>query len=116
MKYGKFINRFHHGFVDVASLYCKRTGKSINFYPMYIGCDTNSIKIGKPISYDITNVRLEEALWICDYLQLGIKDLSASLPLHKVVTSVPEALYEYYGEYTDDEIELYEFVNQPYSE
>ena len=115
-KYGKFINSFHHGFVDVARLYCKRTGKPLNFYPMYIGGDNNSINIGKPIAYDLNNKRPEEAKRICEYLQQSIEEIGASLPDHNVIPYVPEAFYEYYPEYIDDEEGFYQFVNQPYSE
>ncbi len=116
LRYGKYINTFHRGFVDIARLYAKRTGKALKIYPMYIGGDTHSINIGEPIVYDVANDRHSEADRVCEYLQGAIEQLGASLPPHKVIPYVPDAFYEYYAEYEDDEVGFYNFVNQPYTE
>lgn len=115
-RYGKFINSFHNGFVNVAKLWHNKTGKSLKFYPVYVGADLKTINIGEPVCYDATNEKKIEAERICNVLQERIEKIGESLPKHKTIPYVPQTFYDFYGEYEDDEIGFFNFVNQPYSE
>ncbi len=85
VKYNNIIYDFQEGFVDIAKLYYKRTGKELSFVPLYIAPKLHSMYLGKPIKYCCETPIKEEARRVCDCLMDQITDIAASLPPHTVI-------------------------------
>lgn len=83
--YNNILYEFQEGFVDVARLYFKRTGKEIDFVPVYIAPNLKKAVFGNPIRFNSGNDIENERKRICDYLKTEITNLAAALPRHKVV-------------------------------
>ncbi len=100
------VNKFNTGFVDIAKLYYKKTGKILNFVPMYIAPKLKSAYIGKPIEYsvdkDITKLRNDISLKIYN----EITNVASSLKKHKVVPfkNVPKRFYKNNVETSEESI------------
>lgn len=84
-KYNNIIYRFQEGFVDVARLYHKKTGKELCFVPMYIAPKLKQLHFGKPIRYCSENPAVQERSRICEHLMYEITHVATSLPLHTVI-------------------------------
>ncbi len=95
--YNHILQDFQSGFVDVARSYCKQTGKSLQFVPMYLAPELRKAVLGKPITYSPEAPNKEERRRICDYLMSEITDIAQSLPRHKVVPylNLPKKDYIY---------------------
>lgn len=76
---------FQEGFVDVARLYYKRTGKNLAFVPIYIAPRLKRICIGTPVRFSPDTPMEQERRRICDELMDGITDIAVGLPEHTVV-------------------------------
>lgn len=79
------VNDFQKGFVDIARLYYRRTGKEIQFVPMYLTPRLKKMVLGKPIRYNHEATKAEEQTRICEYLMDEITDIACSLPKHTVI-------------------------------
>lgn len=97
-RYTEYINRLQPGFVDVARLYHRRSGKRLSFYPVYIEKKNAVISIGKPIVYDPEIPMDEQREIITDYLADNIDRLARKLPEHKPAPFLPQRWYDAYGE------------------
>lgn len=86
---------FQEKFVDVARLYHKKTGESIQFVPMYVAPRLKSMYFGAPIRFRAEAPIEEERRRICDYLMKEISAIAYGLPLHTVVPyrNIPKRLY-----------------------
>lgn len=89
------VYQFQDRFTDVAKLYYKRTGKAVNFVPMYIAPPLKKMCIGKPIAFDPNEEMDIQRQKICDYLMDEITEIAVSLPLHRVVPypNIPKKCY-----------------------
>ncbi len=76
---------FQEGFVDVARLYHRRTGKTLPFVPVYVAPKLKKIFLGSPIYFDPNAEISEERRRICDELLDSITDIARALPEHTVV-------------------------------
>ena len=94
-KYNNIIYDFQEGFVDVARLYYKRTGKELSFVPLYIAPKLKKMYLGKPIKFSADAPIAEERRRICDYLMHEINDIARSLPKHTVIPyrNIPKRYY-----------------------
>ena len=94
-KYNNIIYDFQEGFVDVARLYYKRTGKELSFVPLYIAPKLKKMYLGKPIKFSADTPIAEERRCICDYLMQEITDIAGSLPEHTVIPyrNIPKKYY-----------------------
>lgn len=79
------VNQFQDGFVDIARLHTRRTGKPLSFVPMYVAPSLKKVCFGPPITYCSENPKNLERQRICDYLTNEITHIAVSLPAHKVV-------------------------------
>ena len=95
IKYNNIIYDFQDKFIDIAKLYYKRTGKELDFCPMYIAPKLKKMYIGKPIRFNVDTPIEEERKRICDYLKNEITETARALPLHKVVPyrNIPKKFY-----------------------
>ena len=86
---------FQDKFIDVAKLYYKRTGKKLEFVPLYIAPALKKMYFGTPIRYCADNPPEEERRRICDYLMKEITEIACALPEHTVVpyNNVPKREY-----------------------
>lgn len=93
--YNNIIYDFQEGFVDVARLYYKRTGKELSFVPLYISPKLKKLCLGTPIKFSANTPIAEERRRICDYLMKEITDIARSLPEHTVIPyrNVSKKLY-----------------------
>ncbi len=85
VEYNHIICEFQDRFIDVAKLYYKKTGKELDFVPMYIAPALKKMYLGKPIRFCAANPMEEERRRICSYLMAEITNIACSLPLHTVV-------------------------------
>ena len=94
-KYNNIIYDFQEGFVDVARLYYKRTGKELYFVPLYIAPNLKKMYLGKGVKFLSDAPANEERRRICDYLMKEITDIAKALPLHTVIPyrNIPKRLY-----------------------
>ncbi len=95
--YNHILCDFQEGFVDVARLYHKQTGKALRFVPIYIAPKLKKVCIGKSIRFDPDAPSKEERKRICEYLMREISDIATALPRHKVIpyNNVSKKEYRY---------------------
>lgn len=89
------VCQFQDKFIDVAKLYYKRTGKALQFVPMYIAPKLKKMYLGTPIAFCPENKMEDERKRICDYLMAEITKIAVSLPEHTVVPyrNIPRKYY-----------------------
>ena len=83
--YNHILCKFQDKFIDVAKLYYKRTGKQVQFVPVYIAPDLKQVHIGEPIRFQPDVPMEQERRRICDCLMEGITDIACGLPKHTVI-------------------------------
>ncbi|MGI5935718.1 MAG: 1-acyl-sn-glycerol-3-phosphate acyltransferase [Oscillospiraceae bacterium] len=83
--YNHIVYNFQEGFVDIARLYYKKTGKEVSFVPLYMAPKLRKMVIGKPIRYRPQADKQEERTRICTYLMDEITEMACNLPKHTVV-------------------------------
>ena len=84
-EHNHIVHKFQENFVDVAKLYCKRTGKSISFVPLYIAPNLRQMHIGKPIFFNPAAPIAQERSRVCRDLMDAITQIATALPEHRVV-------------------------------
>ena len=85
VKHNHIVYDFQDWFIDIAKIYYKKTGKELNFVPMYIAPKLKEMHIGNPIRFSAENNISEERDRICQYLMTEITDIACSLPEHTVI-------------------------------
>lgn len=96
-KYNNIIYNFQDRFIDVAKLYYKKTGKEIEFVPLYIAPTLRKMYFGRPIRFCAENTIEEERKRICEYLMSEITKMARDLPRHIVIPyrNIPKKQYCY---------------------
>ena len=91
------VNDLQEGFIDVARIYKKRTGRDLCFVPMYIAPSLRKAFIGKPTHYSGGAPAAEEKQRVKDYLMSEITGIAVSLPKHRVTPygNMPRKDYPY---------------------
>lgn len=84
-EHNNIVHDFNRGFVNVARVYYKKTGKNLPFVPMYISPLLGKVVFGKPVYYDTNGEIKEEPERICVNLMDSISEMAYALPYHKVV-------------------------------
>lgn len=94
--HNEITNKLNEYFVDVARFYYKRTGKELQFLPMYYAVGIKKVIFGKPIKFDSTAPIEEQRKVICEYLMAETTAIAKSLPVHKVIpfNNVPKKQYK----------------------
>lgn len=95
VKHNHIVYDFQEGFVELARIYYKRTGKELSFVPLYIAPNLKKMYLGKPIKFSAETPIAEERRRICDYLVQEITDIAESLPRHTVIPyrNIPKKFY-----------------------
>ena len=83
--FNNIINNFQERYVDLARLYHKKTGKTLEFVPMYNAASLKKVILGKPIKFNPYNNIEDERTKVCNYLKNEITTIAQSLPPHRVV-------------------------------
>lgn len=93
--YNSVVCRFQERFVDVAKLYHKRTGKSLQFVPMYLAPDLKCMCLGEPLVFDPEQPMDAQRRQICQELMDRITAMAQALPPHTVVpyNNIPRRAY-----------------------
>ncbi|MFA6866440.1 MAG: 1-acyl-sn-glycerol-3-phosphate acyltransferase [Clostridia bacterium] len=99
-KYSKYVFEFQNGFVDVARLYYKNTGKELKFVPIYIYPKT--MIIGDALQYDHTKDFKEQRKELAHNLTVTVDELAKSVPNHKNLPFLTQDWFDKYGEYVDN--------------
>lgn len=96
-EYNAIVHRFQENFVDIAKLYHKRTGKALQFVPMYIAPSLKSMHLGTPVTFQPDTPVEEERHRICRTLMDIITDMALQLPRHRVTPypNIPKKQYPY---------------------
>ena len=84
-RHNNIVYDLKRGFVDVAMMYYRKTGKAVPFVPFYVAPKLKKGIYGTPIYFDPQNDLKQERVRICKYLMDEITRLAADLPCHKVV-------------------------------
>ncbi len=86
---------FQDKFIDIARLYHKKTGKCLQFVPMYLAPNLRQLHLGKPLVYDPEEPMDTQRPRLCAQLQDAITSLALALPEHTVVPyrNIPKKLY-----------------------
>lgn len=83
--YNHILYDFQDKFIDLARFYYRKTGKELNFVPLYIAPKLGTMHLGKPIRFDGSAPIDDERQRIKDYLMTQITAIAVSLPEHTVV-------------------------------
>jgi hypothetical protein len=84
-EFNNILYKFQEGFVEVARLYRKKTGRELSFVPMYIAPNLKKMYLGKPIQFCAEMPIEQERQRIVSYLMEEITDIAVHLPKHTVV-------------------------------
>ncbi|NLC31907.1 MAG: hypothetical protein GX781_01245 [Clostridiales bacterium] len=71
------IGNFFTGFVSVAQVYQRKTGKSPLFFPIYADKKNRLMRFGKPIRYNAQNNKVDEQRRVSDYLRSEMLRMAA---------------------------------------
>ena len=85
VKHNHIVYEFQDKFIDIAKLYYKKTGKELQFVPMYIAPKLKTLCLGKPVVFCPEAPLDAERSRIRDYLMDAVTDLAQALPEHTVV-------------------------------
>ncbi len=93
--YNNIVCQFQDGFVDVARMYYKKTGRELDFVPLYVAPALKKMYIGRPVRFDASAPIKEEKERICRLLAEEITDIARRLPPHRVVPyqNIPKKEY-----------------------
>jgi len=96
VEYNHIVYDFQGGFIDLARLYSRQSGKVINFVPVYIAPRLKEIHFGRPIPFDANASFPQEKERIRLKLMESITDIACDLPEHTVVPyrNLPRRLYK----------------------
>lgn len=84
-EYNNILYEFQDKFIDLAWMYHKRTGKILNFVPMYLAPKLKKIFFGQPIVFDPEAPRQTERTRIKQALMDSITSIACAQPLHIVI-------------------------------
>lgn len=76
---------FQEGFVNLARMYRRQTGESVDFVPMYVAPRLRRVCFGSPIAYDPVADPAEEVRRVRDALMDAVTELALALPPHVAV-------------------------------
>ena len=84
-RYNNILYAFQDKFVDLARFYHKKTGKALDFVPLYIAPRLKTLFIGEPVRFDPTVPIEAERERICREMADRITGMAAAQPKHTVV-------------------------------
>lgn len=96
VEHNNIVYEFQRNFIDSAKYYYKKTGKEVNFVPLYIAPKLKKMYVGDAIKFDSSNDIEEEKTRICNHLMDEITNIARNLPEHTVIPykNLPKKLYK----------------------
>lgn len=93
--HNQILCEFQDRFIDVAKMYHKRTGRELEFVPLYLAPRRKAMYLGKPVRFRADAPLEEERQRICQYLMEEITAMACALPEHIVVPyrNIPKKQY-----------------------
>ena len=85
VEHNGIVWEFQEGFVNLAALYARQTGKPVDFVPMYIAPRLRRVCFGAPVAFDPTADPRTERRRVCEALMDAVTDLAVALPPHVAV-------------------------------
>ena len=85
VKHNHIVYDFQDKFIDIAKLYYKKTGKELQFVPMYIAPKLKKLCLGKPVRFHAEEPMDAQRSRVCHYLMDEITAIAESLPEHTVI-------------------------------
>ena len=83
--YNHIVYEFEDGFVNLARQYYRKTGKALEFVPMYVTPKLKKIVFGKPVVYDPDASPKEERVRIAKECMDAVTKLAEDEPEHTVI-------------------------------
>ena len=84
-EHNNIVHAFQDKFVDLARFYYKKSGKTLQFVPLYVAPYLSRLYFGTPVRFNPeADIRSERAR-ICNALMDDITRMAVSLPEHTVV-------------------------------
>ena len=95
VKHNHIVYDFQDKFIDIAKLYYKKTGKELQFVPMYIAPKLKKLCLGEPVRFSASAPMETERRRIAEYLMNEITAIAQALPAHTVVPyrNIPKKEY-----------------------
>lgn len=84
-EHNQIVHDFQDRFIDLARMYCRRTGKALCFVPFYVAPTRREAHIGEPLRFDPAAPPGEERARLKRELMDAITALAVALPRHRVV-------------------------------
>lgn len=66
--FGDYSDNLNSGFLLIAKSYYKKTGKALNFYPVYVDWDAHTISVARPIQYNPSAEHSSQSKTIIDQI------------------------------------------------
>lgn len=76
---------FQEGFVNLASMYARQTGRAVDFVPMYVAPKLRRVCLGSPIAFNPDADLSQERRRVCHAMMDAVTDLALALPPHVAV-------------------------------
>lgn len=94
-EHNNIVYRFQEGFVDVARMYYKKTGRELRFVPLYVAPALRTMYFGEALSFDAKAPIAQERERVCNELMDRITAMATALPRHRVVPylNLPKSEY-----------------------
>lgn len=109
-RFSEYVNELQPGFTELGRYYFKKTGKRLNFYPVYIEKANLLISVGAPIAYDPALHPSEQRQVISAYLRDRIDGLARAMKKHKPVPFLTPRWYGAYGQYENDFVAYWKMI------
>lgn len=89
------VHDFQNKFIDLARFYYKKTGKELEFVPLYVAPRLKTLFFGEPTRFRPDVPIAEERRRISEYLMDAITDIAVAQPEHTVVPypNIPKSRY-----------------------
>ncbi len=84
-RFNNILYAFQDKFVDLARFYYKKTGRALDFVPLYVAPRLKELHFGEPIRFDPSAPITLERERLCRELAAQITGMACSLPEHTVI-------------------------------
>ncbi len=94
-EHNRIVHDFQDRFVDLARYYYKKTGRELDFVPMYLAPRLGTMFYGRPVRFDANAPIREERRRICGALMDAITEIAVAQPEHTVIPypNIPKRQY-----------------------
>ena len=83
--FSDYIFEIQDGFVDLARIWYRQSGRLLKFIPLYFAPGLNTVNFGEPVVYDPQADPRAERRRVAGLLKTRIHEMASSLPPHKPI-------------------------------